>query len=369
MYSRIVMDVDDVISTHRNRDYINAIPNMPVIEKMRELTKQGIDFVLFTARGQISCNGDIEKIEKEKGPILRTWLKKHEVPYSELCFGKPIGDIYVDDAAMTPEEFISSEFISYKGGSNEYIERLGKFVVKECKSVDSVAISDWFDAARLYGYNVPKVYARTYNKMRMEHIPGTPGNEIKFSSFDNIVLRIANTIISFAGIPGEYEFDFGKYEEYVMTNCVDSFSKEYVPIVMDKVFEYRKKIIPSFCHGDLTTMNTIINDGEIYLIDPIPHNSFSSYLMDIAKLRMSINGYNDIFYSDELINDNALYLQSLDRLLLALNIYDVVIALELSCWIRLIKYRYKEVERYELLKKRIRKLTEEIYESWWADAK
>ena len=75
MRSRIVMDIDDTISTHRNRDYENAIPNLNMIRKMQELSKQGVEFVLYTARGQISCNGDIKKIEEEKGPTLEHGLK------------------------------------------------------------------------------------------------------------------------------------------------------------------------------------------------------------------------------------------------------------------------------------------------------
>ena len=288
MRSRIVMDIDDTISTHRNRDYANAIPNEAMIEKMQELAEQGVEFVLFTARGQISCDGDIERIKEEKGPVLRAWLAKHGVPYSELHFGKPIADVYVDDAAMTPDEFLRGTFETYKGGSNEYIERLGKYVVKECNEVDALATNDWFDKASRHGYNVPKVYSRTYNKMRMEHIGGYPGNKLSFDTDNNFIISLAMLAISFAGVPGQYKFEIDKYINYIDTNSVATSSVKYVSQAKRLMKLYGPIITPSFSHGDLTTMNTIVKGNDkIFLIDPKVHANFSSYMLDLAKRRIS----------------------------------------------------------------------------------
>ncbi len=359
MRSRIVMDIDDTISTHRNRDYANAIPNFEMIRKMQELAKQGIEFVLFTARGQISCNGDIKKIEEEKGPTLRAWLKRYNVPYSELRFGKPIADVYVDDSAMTPDEFLYGTFESYKGGSNEYIERLGKYVVKECSDVDALEVNDWFERATEYGYNVPRVYSRTYNKMRMEYIGGRPANEIVFDKYDNIAIKLATIALSFAGVPYECEFDLVKYIQYIETNNVDPEVEVYVAQASHLVAKYGFLIVPSFSHGDLTSMNAIVKgNGKIYLIDPKVHNHFSSYLMDLAKLRMSYNQYNKMYYASNV--DNDMFLESLDTLLNNLGIYDIVRILEFTCWVRLIKYRYNNKDDYAILLPRLAELSREM---------
>ena len=361
MHSRIIMDVDDVISTHRNRDYENAIPNLPIIKKMQTLASQGVDFVLFTARGQVSCNGDIKKIEETKGPVLKAWLKKYNVPYSELRFGKPIGDVYVDDAAMTPDEFLNGAFVSYKGGSNEYIEQLGKYVVKECKNVDAMAVSDWFEKANSCGYNVPKVYARTYNKMRMECIDGIPGNIVLFNENPNFAKTMAMMIIGFAGISGKYEFDVDDYNRYIETNSLDYISTKYVRIAEGLLSTYGYRITPTFCHGDLTTMNTIIKeDGSIYMIDPIPYNTFSSYLIDLAKLRMSLNGYNALFYNEDMEYSDKCHLEVLDRLLININLYGIVRVLEFTCWVRLIKYRYNNKSQYNKVLQRLIELSKEV---------
>lgn len=361
MNARIVMDIDDTISTHRNRDYENAEPNLDMIMKMQELSCKGVEFVLFTARGQISCNGDIKKIEKEKGPVLRAWLKKYNVPYSELRFGKPIADVYVDDAAMTPEEFLYGTFESYRGGSNESIERLDKYIIKECNNTDVLAISDWFDTAEDCGYNVPKIYAKTYNKMRMEFIGGMPANEMYYNKYNNAATNLAMIALSFASIPGEYKFDSSKYKDYIGTNNINSDVSKYVAKATTLISKYEKEIKPSFCHGDLTSMNAIVKgNGKIYLIDPAIHNDFSSYLLDLARLRMSYNEYNQMFCYDN--KDDDIFLESLDTLLINLGLYNVVRVLEYTCWVRLIKYRWNNLFHYNVLITKLEKLSEEMKE-------
>ena len=35
------------------------------------------------------------------------WLKRHEIPYDEIFFGKPWADIYIDDNALRFEDWNS----------------------------------------------------------------------------------------------------------------------------------------------------------------------------------------------------------------------------------------------------------------------
>nr|MCR5025180.1 capsular biosynthesis protein [Lachnospiraceae bacterium] len=44
-------------------------------------------------------------------PVLEAWLKKWDIPYDEIIYGKPWPGkkgFYVDDRTIRPEEFISS---------------------------------------------------------------------------------------------------------------------------------------------------------------------------------------------------------------------------------------------------------------------
>lgn len=106
----IVFDVDLTILEAINRDYENAIPFPDMISKINKLHDEGWTIILYTARGQLSKNGNMIRIEKENRPVLEKWLKDHDVHYDYLLFNKPFASFYVDDKALRPSEFLSLEF-------------------------------------------------------------------------------------------------------------------------------------------------------------------------------------------------------------------------------------------------------------------
>ena len=141
----LVVDVDDTISTHINRDYENAIPHTDIIEKLNKMYDSGWKIIYFTARGQISCNGDLNLIEKSRRPALEKWMKKHNVKHHELRFGKPIGVYYIDDKAIRPDEFMNVEYEVLKGSKNvlkniDYImtEVNKDEVYKDCAKIEQL---------------------------------------------------------------------------------------------------------------------------------------------------------------------------------------------------------------------------------------
>ena len=107
-YNRFVIDLDDVICFTTNRDFKNSEPNKPVINKINELYKKGWEIIIFTARGDKSCDTLLEKEIKYK-LITQDWLRKNNVLYNKLMFGKPNADYYVDDKNMSIEEFLNFE--------------------------------------------------------------------------------------------------------------------------------------------------------------------------------------------------------------------------------------------------------------------
>ena len=81
-------------------DYENAIPRYGVIEKINKLYNEGHYITIFTARG--STTGiDWEMSTKRQ-------LKKWDVSYNELIFGKPSADVYVDDRTLSPEYMLNN---------------------------------------------------------------------------------------------------------------------------------------------------------------------------------------------------------------------------------------------------------------------
>lgn len=106
----LIVDIDGTILFAENRDYEHAVPFEAVIEKLNNLHKNGWAIIYFTARGQLSKNGDMNRIERENRPVLEKWLKDHNVEYDYLLFNKPYGAWYVDDKALDLDQFMNKNF-------------------------------------------------------------------------------------------------------------------------------------------------------------------------------------------------------------------------------------------------------------------
>ena len=100
---RIVLDLDGVICSLKkpNETYLEVQPNEDVISKMREWKKEGHYLIIHTGRHMRTCDGDIAEVIKKIGPVTSEWLKKWDVPFDEIHYGKPYGDIYIDDLGIT----------------------------------------------------------------------------------------------------------------------------------------------------------------------------------------------------------------------------------------------------------------------------
>jgi capsule biosynthesis phosphatase len=102
-------DLDDTIcypnhdakTTHEK--YALATPNEEVISAINKL-KVGNTIIIYTARRMLTHNGDLDKIYKDVGKVTVDWLKKHNVPYDDIIFGKPYADVYIDDKALNADD-------------------------------------------------------------------------------------------------------------------------------------------------------------------------------------------------------------------------------------------------------------------------
>ena len=100
---RIVLDLDGVICSLKkpNETYLEVQPNEDVISKMREWKKEGHYLIIHTGRHMRTCDGDIAEVIKKIGPVTTEWVKKWNVPFDEMHYGKPYGDVYIDDLGIT----------------------------------------------------------------------------------------------------------------------------------------------------------------------------------------------------------------------------------------------------------------------------
>lgn len=108
----LVVDIDGTLCSIKKADqsYSDVIPDLPLIEKLREYKQRGYTILLYTSRNMKTYEGNIGKINRFTAPVLLEWLERWNVPYDEILFGKPWPrkhGFYIDDRAIRPDEFLS----------------------------------------------------------------------------------------------------------------------------------------------------------------------------------------------------------------------------------------------------------------------
>jgi capsule biosynthesis phosphatase len=109
---KIIMDIDGTLTYKKkeSQNYSEVEPNIEVVKKILEYSKQGYTITLYTSRNMKTYNSNIGLINKNTIPILIDWLDKHSIYYDEIIVGKPWpGEhgFYVDDKTIRPDEFVS----------------------------------------------------------------------------------------------------------------------------------------------------------------------------------------------------------------------------------------------------------------------
>lgn len=108
----IIFDIDGTICPIKklNENYLDLVPYDEMVEKIKMLKQQGFKIILFTSRNMKTYDGNIDLILKNTKPILEQWLKKWNIEYDEIVFGKPWpgpDGLYVDDRSIRPKELLT----------------------------------------------------------------------------------------------------------------------------------------------------------------------------------------------------------------------------------------------------------------------
>jgi capsule biosynthesis phosphatase len=112
---KLIFDVDGTLCPIKRPDeeYIDLIPDAEMVKKLREYKKQGATIVLFSSRNMKTYGGNLGLINANTAVVLQEWLKKWDIPYDEIYFGKPWpgkSGLYIDDRAVRPDEFLTHSF-------------------------------------------------------------------------------------------------------------------------------------------------------------------------------------------------------------------------------------------------------------------
>ena len=109
-----VLDIDGTLCPIKTKDrkYEELVPYKNIVEKVRFYHDHGAKIILYTSRNMNSYNGNIGLINKYTAEILHDWLKKWNIPYDEIVYGKPWPGhkgFYVDDRTVRPDEFLNCD--------------------------------------------------------------------------------------------------------------------------------------------------------------------------------------------------------------------------------------------------------------------
>lgn len=327
---KLVFDIDDTICNNKNRDYENAIPFKNVIKKINQLHKQGAKITLYTSRGMVSCNGDIDKIIKKNKAILERWLDKNNVQYDELVFGKPLGDMYIDDKAINVNDFLNKGFEILNGHSGYKVIRLGNLVKKEMSESNYIKLMDWYNASKGIA-NSPKITSNLYSAVYMEYIDG----ENAYNCLDKKLLnKIINQILKFK------EVKYKKFDKNILLDKIEKHRNADNTFIINDCKELINSLdlkqYASLSHYDMTLVNIIVKNDDIYLLDSLFDKDASSYLLDFAKLKMSLDGYEELFCNGKHIDKK--YSKYLSKRLRKMGILQQVNILEYMWVVRLYNY-------------------------------
>jgi capsule biosynthesis phosphatase len=315
MKKTIVVDFDDTLSFTTNRDWENATPNVVLIYKLNKLYDSGYDIKVITARGNISCASRHEADLKYREGI-ESWLIRNKVKFTDLSFDKPLAEFYIDDKGITPEDFISLEFEELTGGlSGAYIERRGDIVYKTQK--DAIIVANWYHTANklINNFSVHSVIGDTIAIPFIE------------KTHETTSVLIDPILETFSKAKPLYDFLFSSYIDRICGH-MELYNPEYKHQIKDMLenISHFMNNNSSFSHGDFSIDNMITNNNTLYLIDPnsVP-DLYSSYLLDLAKLKVSCRRFNETELYDYYDNSKMADTKTIKLL-------------EITHWIRMRKY-------------------------------
>jgi len=285
----LVVDFDDTLAITHNRNWENASPNVELIFKINELYSQGWTIHIVTARGQLSCNGNSVQADLKYRAQIEDWLKVNGVSYSSLSFEKKLAALYIDDKAITPEDFVlkfsRTPITGGLSGAKLFYDGATNAVYKTATNTASAI--QWYECAQRYYYSIPAIYSVIGDTIKMQ----------KLFPFSGNILSVLNVCYSFKNYsPIQPKGGNLKYVDRCLARVKDVLAPIIDVKLLSRILEYAEEHTPStFSHGDFSIDNVLSNsDGsEPYLIDPINDPTLlSSWVIDIAKLYMSI-GYNN----------------------------------------------------------------------------
>jgi hypothetical protein len=102
-----IFDIDGTICTNTYGNYIKAEPIIERIKIINNIYDSGNIIIFLTARGMGSSNNNYFAAYSKWYDFTEKQLKSWNIKFHYLYFGKPQGDFYIDDKAITDKNFFN----------------------------------------------------------------------------------------------------------------------------------------------------------------------------------------------------------------------------------------------------------------------
>lgn len=338
---RFCFDLDNTLVSfpQKNGSYDTVKPIVQNINMLKYLKSLGHHIIIHTARSMKSCGGDIGKVIAKVGPVTWETLKKFDIPYDELYFGKPFADFYIDDLAVSSFDNLEKtlgfhninikprDFNNVEYNNNDYVKKSinDEASAKANKKLDG-EIYFYTQLSKLPSINklFPKLldYDGENNKwFNLEKINGVPlskiylNEELTINMLENIMNNLS--VIHRAHIDNEYfESMYGDDDINIYGNYCDKLNerfhkydyskyKNYNEVysnIMYNLSNYEKNKLGKIVviHGDPVLTNILLDEyGQLKFIDVRGKignklTLMGDWLYDWAKLYQSLIGYDEI---------------------------------------------------------------------------
>lgn len=336
-----VFDLDNTIVTYPNeyKDYRTVDPYPSIVSLIRQLKEEGHKIIIHTARRMVTCNGDVEEVKRQVGQITVDSLAQLGVPYDELVFGKPYGDIYIDDKAYNPFDYSLRHQIGFFNYQNYHDEQLHqnryhRFIRTGKNTI--IKMGSGLEGEQ-YFYQTINKYPNAFftqlfpslqqsispNCIALEYIRGTPLNQIYSEGLlqPGLFTELLDTIKKLHSIP----FEDGQVitEEDMRLHYLEKFEerskrKQDFPFEdFQEVYQRIKSFIEEWIskshpiqpliHGDCWFSNIMHGSKRFYFLDMRGkiYNKLTTkghWIYDWAKLYQSIVGLDHIIHYGEIIS-------------------------------------------------------------------
>jgi hypothetical protein len=328
---RIVFDLDNTLVTWPNvfKDY-STVDRIDHMAKFASHVRQrGHEVIIYTARNSVTCGHNTGQVLKNVGLTTLQSLKQLGIDYDEIHFGKPFGDLYIDDRCFNTYDdglFAKMGFYEFvpKAGAGEFktnrynsVVRINRTMIQKTgpNLAGEIFVYRTVADTSIAGLFPKFIQQESDFSFRMEFINGTQLRKIYYEGLlqEKALRHLLDTarrihlepiddgvIITAEDIHCHYINKFEDRSRQVHDFPFDDFSDVYAQIKSNlEKFLQLKYPVDNIIHGDLWFSNIMMFQKEFKMFDM--RGKFNNKLTvkghrlyDWAKLYQSIQGLDAI---------------------------------------------------------------------------